>query len=54
MSVSQGHRSGGELVAEHLTRDVFGKRLGWHDFEFVSPSLNRAMRRRSCRSRWSC
>jgi hypothetical protein len=23
------------LLAEHLTRDAIGKRLGWHDLEFV-------------------
>src|SRR5215475_7931077 len=28
------------LVAEHLTRDLFAKRLGWHEFEFVFNELN--------------
>ena len=23
------------LFAEHLTRDAIGKRLGWHDLEFI-------------------
>jgi hypothetical protein len=28
------------LVAEHLTRDLFGKRLGWPEFEFVFNDLD--------------
>lgn len=27
------------LFAEHLTRDVIGKKLGWHEFEFVFNDL---------------
>jgi HK97 family phage portal protein len=27
------------LVAEHITRDLFGKRLGWREFEFVFNDL---------------
>ena len=27
------------LIAEHITRDVFGKRLGWGEFEFVFNDL---------------
>jgi phage portal protein BeeE len=27
------------LVAEHITRDVISKRLGWHDLEFVFADL---------------
>ncbi len=23
------------LLAEHITRDIISKRLGWHDLEFV-------------------
>ncbi|MGA7522419.1 MAG: phage portal protein [Acidobacteriaceae bacterium] len=29
-----------KLVAEHLTRDLFGKRLGWPEFEFVFNDLD--------------
>jgi phage portal protein BeeE len=29
-----------KLVAEHLTRDLFGKRLGWAEFEFVFNDLD--------------
>jgi HK97 family phage portal protein len=28
-----------KLIAEHITRDVFGKRLGWREFEFVFNDL---------------
>jgi len=28
------------LLAEHLTRDAIGKRLGWHDLEFVFTELD--------------
>ena len=28
------------LVAEHLTRDLFAKRLGWPEFEFVFNDLD--------------
>jgi phage portal protein BeeE len=28
-----------KLIAEHITRDVFGKRLGWSEFEFVFNDL---------------
>jgi phage portal protein BeeE len=28
------------LIAEHVTRDLFGKRLGWHEFEFVFNELD--------------
>jgi hypothetical protein len=28
------------LVAEHLTRDLFAKRLGWPEFEFISNDLD--------------
>ncbi|WP_446745012.1 phage portal protein [Silvibacterium acidisoli] len=28
------------LVAEHITRDLFAKRLGWHEFEFVFNELD--------------
>ncbi|MGC2297840.1 MAG: phage portal protein, partial [Acidobacteriaceae bacterium] len=28
------------LVAEHLTRDLFGKRLGWPEFEFIFNDLD--------------
>jgi HK97 family phage portal protein len=28
------------LLAEHLTRDAIGKRLGWHDLEFVFAELD--------------
>ena len=28
------------LIAEHITRDVFGKRLGWNEFEFVFSDLD--------------
>lgn len=28
------------LVAEHVTRDLFGKRLGWREFEFVFNELD--------------
>jgi phage portal protein BeeE len=28
-----------KLLAEHITRDVFGKRLGWREFEFVFNDL---------------
>jgi phage portal protein BeeE len=28
-----------KLIAEHITRDVFGKRLGWKEFEFVFNDL---------------
>ena len=28
------------LVAEHLTRDLFAKRLGWSEFEFVFNDLD--------------
>jgi phage portal protein BeeE len=28
------------LVAEHVTRDLFGKRLGWYEFEFVFNELD--------------
>lgn len=28
------------LIAEHLTRDLFGKRLGWTEFEFVFNDLD--------------
>lgn len=28
------------LVAEHITRDLFGKRLGWREFEFVFNELD--------------
>jgi phage portal protein BeeE len=27
------------LVAEHISRDLFGKRLGWNEFEFVFNDL---------------
>ena len=27
------------LLAEHITRDLFGKRLGWREFEFVFNDL---------------
>ena len=27
------------LVTEHITRDLFAKRLGWREFEFVYPEL---------------
>lgn len=29
-----------KLLAEHLTRDLFGKRLGWQEFEFVFNELD--------------
>jgi hypothetical protein len=29
-----------KLVAEHLTRDLFAKRLGWPEFEFVFNDLD--------------
>ena len=28
------------LLAEHITRDAIGKRLGWNDLEFVFPDLD--------------
>ena len=28
------------LLAEHITRDLFAKRLGWHEFEFVFNELD--------------
>ncbi|WP_350449054.1 phage portal protein [Paracidobacterium acidisoli] len=28
------------LIAEHVTRDLFSKRLGWHEFEFVFNELD--------------
>jgi hypothetical protein len=28
-----------KLVAEHITRDLFSKRLGWREFEFVFNDL---------------
>jgi len=28
------------LMAEHITRDLFGKRLGWREFEFVFNELD--------------
>jgi capsid portal protein len=28
------------LIAEHLTRDLFAKRLGWEEFEFVFNDLD--------------
>ena len=28
------------LVAEHITRDLFGKRLGWREFEFLFNELD--------------
>jgi HK97 family phage portal protein len=28
------------MLAEHITRDLFGKRLGWREFEFVFNELN--------------
>jgi phage portal protein BeeE len=28
------------LLAEHLTRDLFAKKLGWHEFEFVFNELD--------------
>ena len=28
-----------KLVAEHITRDLFAKRLGWREFEFVFNDL---------------
>jgi hypothetical protein len=28
------------LVAEHISRDLFAKRLGWHEFEFVFNELD--------------
>ena len=28
------------LLAEHLTRDAIGKRLGWHDLEFVFAEMD--------------
>jgi Phage portal protein len=27
------------LLAEHITRDLFGKKLGWHEFEFCFNDL---------------
>jgi hypothetical protein len=28
------------LFAEHITRDAIGKKLGWHDLEFVFTELD--------------
>jgi hypothetical protein len=28
------------MLAEHFTRDLFGKRLGWREFEFVFNDLD--------------
>ncbi len=28
------------LLAGHITRDLFGKCIGWHEFEFVFNELN--------------
>ncbi|MEO6829959.1 MAG: phage portal protein, partial [Acidobacteriaceae bacterium] len=28
------------MLAEHITRDLFGKRLGWREFEFVFNDLD--------------
>lgn len=29
-----------QLLADHLTRDLFGKCIGWREFEFVFNDLN--------------
>ena len=42
------------LLAEHLTRDLFAKRLGWREFEFVFNDLDAATRCRRCRCRPRC
>ena len=31
-----------KLLAEHLTRDLFAKKLGWREFEFVFNELEAA------------
>ena len=28
-----------KLVAEHITRDLFAKKLGWREFEFIFNDL---------------
>ena len=36
-----------QLLAGHLTRDLFGKCIGWREFEFVFNDLNERMSRRT-------
>ncbi len=43
-----------KLLAEHITRDLFAKKLGWREFEFSFNELESETRWKRCRSRPSC